>query len=124
MRCDYTIYLAKYAHNNDLLGNPGWKQLRCYVKKTKNMNRLLKAAKDNQRRNTVKIKFDTKITREHKEAMMFDTNNGNTNWKDAKLLELKKIYNFDPLNSIELVISARIPTGYTKIQVHIIYDCK
>ena len=39
------IYLAKYAHDNELIDNPEWKQLRRYVKNTKNMNRLPKAVK-------------------------------------------------------------------------------
>ena len=52
---------------------------------------------------------------------MFDTDNGNTNWKGNELLELKKIYNFDPFESLGPVNKARIPTVHTKIQVHLIY---
>ena len=85
------IYWAKYTRENDLLDNPEWKQLRCYVKNTKKMNRLLKAAKDKQHRNTVNIKFGMHIPHDHKEAMMCDVNNVNTNWKGANLLELKQI---------------------------------
>ena len=55
------------------------------------MNRLLKAFKANQIRNTVKIKFGINIPCDHKEAMMFDADNGDTNWKNAELLELKQI---------------------------------
>ena len=79
MRRDEPIYLAKYTRDNDILDNPGWKQLHCYFKNTKKMNRLLKAAKDKQLRNTVNIKVGTNISREQKEEMMFDTENGNTN---------------------------------------------
>ena len=56
--------------------------------------------------------------------MMFDADNGNKNWKDADLLEPKKIYNFDTFESLGTVKKARIPPGNTKIQVHLIYDCK
>ena len=60
------MYLDKYEHDNDLINKPGWKQLCRYVKNTKKMNRLLKAAKAKQRSNTVKIKFGVKIPRYHK----------------------------------------------------------
>ena len=85
------IHLSKYAHDNYLIENPGCKKLQCYTRNTKNMNRLLKAANANQRRNTLNIKFGMKITRYHKEAMMFDADNENINWKDYELLELKQI---------------------------------
>ena len=90
------IYLAKYEFDNDLLGKPGWKHLRCYVKNTKKMNCLIKAAKDKQLRNTVKINFEIKIPHGDKEAMMFDSDNGNTNWKDDELLELYISTTFTP----------------------------
>ena len=63
-----------------------------------------------------------KIPRDHKEAMMFDAKNANTNWKDDDILELNQIYNFDLFNSLRLVTSACIPPGHTKIQVDVIYD--
>ena len=86
----------------------------------KKMNCLLKHAKARQRQNTAKIKFCTKIPHDHKEAMIFEDDNGNTNWRDAELLELKKIYNFDTLDSLGPAISARILPSHTKIQVHLI----
>ena len=63
----------------------------------------------------VKIKFGVNIPRYHKEAMMFDANNGNTDWKDSELLELKQIYNFNPFDSLGPVNNSRIPPGHTKI---------
>ena len=56
--------------------------------------------------------------------MIFDANNGNTNCKDAELLKLKHIYNFDPFDSIRPVASTLIPPVHTKVQVHLIYDYK
>ena len=88
------------------------------------MNRLLKASKAKYQRNKVKINFGVKIPRDHKEAMVFDSDNVNTNWKDSELLEMKQIYNFGPFESLGTVIKARIPPGHTKIQVHIICDYK
>ena len=124
MRRNDPIYLSKYEHDNHLIYKHGWKQLRLYVKNNKKMNRLLKAAKANWRRNTAKIKFGMKIHRENKEAISFDSDNGNTNWKDAEILELKQMYNFCPFGSLGLVNKARIPPGHAKIQLNIIYDYK
>ena len=39
---------------------------------------------------------------------MFDADNLNTNWKDADLLELKQIYNFDTFESLGPVKKAHI----------------
>ena len=124
MSYDDPRYLSKYSHDNDLINKPGWKQLQLYVKKTKNMNRLLNTSKTNQRRNTVKIKFGMKIYLDHKNAMMFDADNLNTNWKDSELLEQKKIYNFNPFESLVTVNKSHILPGHTKIQVRIIYNYK
>ena len=111
MRRYYQIYLANSAHDNDLTDKPGWKQLCCYVKNTKKMNRLLKSVKANQRRNTVKIKFGVKIPSDHKEAMIFYSYNGNTRWKYDDLLELNQIYNFGPFESLCIVRNVRMPPG-------------
>ena len=88
------------------------------------MNHLIKAAKDNKYRNTLNIIFGMNIPHYHKEAMMFDANNENINWKDSEIPELKQIYNFDPFGYLGLVNRARITYGYTNKQVHIIYNYK
>ena len=62
MRRDDPIYLAKYTHDNDLIDKPRWKQLRRYLKNTKKINRIIKAANYKHQSNTVKIKFGVKIT--------------------------------------------------------------
>ena len=79
MRLNDPIFLVKYARDNGILDKPGWKQLRCYVNNNNNMNRLIKSDKSKQHRNTVKIKFGVKIPSEHKYAMIFDSENVNTN---------------------------------------------
>ena len=55
---------------------------------------------------------------------MFDANNGNTNMKDAELLKLKQIYNFDSSNSLIPAMGTCIPPGHIKIRVHLIYEYK
>ena len=55
---------------------------------------------------------------------MFDADNGNTNWKEAELLELNQIYNFDPFNSPSTDMSNRITPGHINIKLHLIYEYK
>ena len=121
MRRNDPIYLAKYAHDNDLIDKPGWKQRRRYVKNTNTMNHLLKDAKAKHQRNKFKINFGMKIPCGHKEEMIFYADNVNTNCTGAELLELKKIYNFDTFESLVPVNKVCIPPGNNKIQVHLIY---
>ena len=85
------IYLSKYALDNDLIDKPGWNQLCRYVKNTTKMTRFLKSNKAKQQNNTVNIKFGVNIPCDCKEAILFDADNGNTNWKDDKILEMKQI---------------------------------
>ena len=91
VRLEDAIYISKYAHDNELLDKSGWKNFCISIKNIKKMNRLLGSFKAKQIRNTVKIKFGINIPCDHKEAMMFDADNGDTNWKNAELLELKQI---------------------------------
>ena len=88
------------------------------------MNRLLKSSKDKQRRNSVNIKFGMNIPCDHKEALMFDAKNVTTNQKYTELPKKKKIYKFDPFDSIGPSMSAHIPPSHTKIKVHFVYEYK
>ena len=47
--------------------------------------------------------------------MMFDADNGHTNCKDAEILELNQIYNFNPFNHLRPATSACITTVHTMI---------
>ena len=98
MRRDDPISLARYTRDNDLMDNTGWNQLHRYVMNTNTTNHLFKATNDKYHRKTVNIKFGINIPRYHKEAMMFDAENGKTNWKDADILELKKSTTSTPSN--------------------------
>ena len=71
MQHDDPIYLAQYDCYHDLLNNTAWRQFCRYVKKTKEMNCILKAAKAKQHQNAVNTKFGINIPYNHKEAMMF-----------------------------------------------------
>ena len=56
--------------------------------------------------------------------MIFNSDNGNNNWNNVELLELKQIYNFDPFEYLGPVNKACIPPGHTKIQVNFMYNYK
>ena len=88
------------------------------------MKLFLTCDKSKKSSNTVRIKFVMKITLNKKEVMMSDSKNGNTNWKDSNLVELKQIYNFNPLDYIGPINSTRIPPIHNNIQVYHIYNYK
>ena len=79
MRRDDPIYLVNNARDNSHLDKPVWKQLCFYANNAKKINCLLKDTKAKQTSNTVNIEFVTHIPSDHKEMMMFDEENGNTN---------------------------------------------
>ena len=79
MKRDYPTYLDKYERYNELLNNPGWKQLCCYVNNTNKMNLLINADKAKRISNTVSINFVMNIPCNQMEVMRFDVKNGNTN---------------------------------------------
>ena len=56
--------------------------------------------------------------------MLFDANNGKTNWNYDEILELNQIYNIYPFHSLGHANSSRIRPDHTKIQVNLIYEYK
>ena len=88
------------------------------------MKLLLKSDKSKQSSNIVRIKFVMKIHCNQKEVMLYHSKNGNTNRKDADIIELKQIYKFNPFDYLGHVNSVHNPPSHNKIQVHPIYDYK
>ena len=120
MRRNEPIYLSNNARDNNLMDKPKCKILHRYAKNIKKTNRLIKADNYKKCRNALKIKFEMNIPRDHKGETMFDSKNGNNKWKDADIIELKQIYNFDPFDYLRPVNSAHIPPGHTKIHAYLI----
>jgi hypothetical protein len=68
--------------------------------------------------------FGYQIPRHYKEAMELDQRNGNTLWGDAIALELAQLKEYDTFQSIGHKDTTRIPDGYKKIRVHLVFAVK
>jgi hypothetical protein len=68
--------------------------------------------------------FGYQIPRHYKEAMELDQRNGNTLWGDAIALELTQLKEYDTFQSVGHKDTARIPDGYKKIRVHLVFAVK
>jgi hypothetical protein len=86
--------VALYVVKHGLIGQePGWSQplLRKYAATPKRILRLANQAKLHSFQNKPKFMFGVQIPRNHADAMELDARNGNTKWRDAELVELEQI---------------------------------
>ena len=86
---DDPVFVAKYAHDNNLTNKPLWKWAKRYtknIKKLKKMVRNMLAAKRKSR--GVKYQFGVRVPRNIVEAYLLDSKNGNTLRSDAIEKEL------------------------------------
>ena len=116
------ITLAIYAKEKGLLDTVGWRHLRRYVKTEKKLERLVKQAKLKSFCHAPKYMYGIRVPRNHQEAMEFDRQNGNTKWRDAEILELKQIDEYDTF--IDKGENFKPSSNYKKITVHMVFAVK
>ena len=88
------VTLARYAHDNGLLNEPGWQFLCCNAKCQRFLNVIVNSIKRRTDPNQVKYKFGVRVPRTFPEAMMLDKDNGNTFWGDAVRCELDQRFSY------------------------------
>ena len=120
---EYPMLCATYAKKHKLLNQPGWKHLRRYLKTNKKITRMIKKAVLRQGRRPPKFKFGFQVPRDYKEAMTFDSVNGNTKWKDAINQENEQLDEYNTFKDLGTAQWDRgkvsnAPSNYTKISVH------
>ena len=116
------VTCASYAKRNDLVELPGWTSLRKYARRAKVLDRQIKQANMKAHRRAPIYKFGVRVPRDHKEAVQLQEQQGHTKWTDAEAIELKQIDDYDTLRDTGKGTS--LPSGYTKIRVAFVYDCK
>ena len=91
------VTVAIYAVKHGLIGQPGWNSplLHKYAKTPKRIIRLANQAKLHSFRTAPKFMYGVQIPRNHAEAMELDARNGNTKWRDAELVELEQIDEYE-----------------------------
>ena len=116
------VTCAIYAKDNGLLDTPGWKRFKRIARRQKKLLRLANQAKLKAFRLRKVYKFGVEIPQNHAEAMRLDRENHNTLWRDAEKKELAQIDEYDVF--IDKGKGGNIPSGFKKITVHFVYDCK
>jgi hypothetical protein len=67
-------------------------------------------------------KFGVLVPQNHTQAIELDKANGNTKWQDAEATEMGQLLEYTTW--IDKGIGGIAPSGYKKIQCHMIYDLK
>jgi hypothetical protein len=58
------------------------------------------------------------------QALEIDAMNGNTFWQDTEKTELDQINEYKTFSDLRTKDKAKIPEGYRKICVHVVYNVK
>jgi hypothetical protein len=124
MAKDDPVTVAAYAKEKGLLDLEGWRQFRSRARREKRMLRELKQAHLRQVRRSAVYKFGYQVPRTYREALEIDAKNGNTKWQDAVSLELSQIDEYSTFTDIGHKDQAKIPKGYQKLRVHLVFDVK
>lgn len=127
--CQTEPYLvAEYARDSGMLDT--WHEkyprlkLKQYAKNTQKLLRRMNQAKMKSYKNTPIYMFGVKVPRNHDQAVQFDEENGNTLWQDAEKKETAQMFEYNVFDDRGHRSTARIPEGYKKITLHLVYACK
>ena len=121
---DDPISVAIYARKHGLLNTVGWKLpgLRKIAKTQKRLIRRANQAKLHSFRTKPIYMYGFQVPRNHEQAMELDRQNGNTKWRDAEIIELTQI---DEYNTFLDKGRGFLPgPGYKKIRCHLVYAVK
>jgi hypothetical protein len=121
---DNPVTCAVYAHEHRLLEEEGWKQFRAIAKREQKMLCMVNQSHIKATRNTPRYKFGYRIPRNYNEAILFDLRNDNTQWRDATVLEMSQLAEYDTFKDMGHKDSASPLAGYKKIHTHLVYDVK
>ncbi len=118
------ISCATYAKEDGLLDTPGWKFLKRVLNTKESIERTVLATLLKSFRHSPVYMFGVRVPRNHKEAMLLDTENKNKLWTKAEYSELTSLLGYQAFKDREHHNSASIPLGYKKIMVHFVYTVK
>jgi hypothetical protein len=121
---DDPVTCAIYAKDNNLLDMPGWKRFKNLAKRQKKFTRLVNQAKLRSYNTSPRFKYGFEIPKNYAHAMRLDEQNKNTKWKDAVVLELLQINEYQTFKDIGHHTKVKPPDGYKKIRVHLVFDVK
>ena len=89
------VDLAIYGKRNHLLEKESWKRFKHIAKREQHLICLVKQAKLRSFRTIPKFKYCFEVPRSYKHALKLDELAGNHLWRDANILEHKKLAEYD-----------------------------
>jgi hypothetical protein len=119
---DDPVSCAKYAKENNLLDEPGWKRFRRLVKHDKTFKRLVNQSRLTSIRRGTIYKYGFEVPRGYTQAMALDAKNGNLRWKDAINTELAQIIEYETFE--DKGKRTKVPNNYKLIRCHFVFDVK
>lgn len=121
---DCGVDLALYAKRNGLLENDGWKRFKPIANRQKQLDRLVKQAKLRSYRTAARFKYGFEVPRNYKHALKLDKKAGNHKWRDANILEHKKLAEYNVFEDRGNFNLKKVPEGFQLIRVHTFFDVK
>ena len=119
---DDPVTCAQYAIDKDLLHLDGWKRFRHIAKNHKKFTRMVKQAKLRSYKHSTKYMFGFEVPKDYKHALQLDRKNENNRWSEATTIEMLAQKEYETFR--DLGRNTKLPDGYKKIRVHLIYAVK
>ena len=118
------VTVAIYAREHGLLDTPGWKLpgMKKLAKTQKRILRRANQAKLHSFRTKPIFMYGFQVPRNHKQAMELDAANGNTKWRDAEIIELSQVDEYETF--LDKGRGYRPGPDFKRINVHLVYAVK
>ena len=121
---DDPVTCAIYAKENNLLEKEGWRRFRSIARRHKKYFRMVNQAKLRSYNSSPKYMFGYEIPKNYQHALELDARNGNTKWRDCTALEMQQLNEYKTFKDLGHASTVRVPSGYKKIRVHLVYAVK
>ena len=131
IEADDPVTCAIYAKKHDLLHLDNWKRLKHIAKNQKQLTRAINKSKIRKARRSAIYQFGFLISKDYKQALQLDEQNGNSKWYDTTKLEMDQINEYkvfqDHAKAQIDPKSRNVSYGFngcTQIRVHLIFAVK
>ena len=121
---DDPVTCAIYAKENNLLETEGWKRFKGIAKRQKKFTRMVNQAKLRSYSTAPRYQYGYEVPRDYNHALRLDERNKNTRWQEATQLEMTQIDEYETFTDLGHKSVAKVPDGYKKIRVHLVYAVK
>ena len=106
----------------NLLDLDGWKCLKGITRQDKKLLCMVNQAKLWSYHMVLHYKYGSNVPQDYNHAVELDKHNGNTKWQDSTALEMAQLHEYKTFK--DLGKGGKLPEGYQKIRVHLVFDMK